>query len=252
MAFLMLNQVAAIGASRAVKLARGVTDHFIEVTLEPTTTTDFTVCEVELQGGFDNPSACQSTQAVLGIGSTATRVKNTNAFYYQIDGTNYTIAAGAAGTAHTGTNGTAVTAEITDAKYGGLNVYANTSGALVTNPPPGYGVADLQAYDSAALCLAALKLAPTPSGCCLLGREIVLGASTFHWASDNLTGATTFFDEPIGWYAMKKYQLDATDIGNGKAYFQVTGSPAQYVRVFLSALTGTGLVTVKYFPTETM
>lgn len=250
MAFKLLNQATAIGSSLAVKVPKGTTKHFVEVFLESTTTTKISVVELKLQGGFDNPKTSLSTAAVLGIGSTAQRVKNTNAFYYMIDGTNYTIAAGAAGTVHTGTNGVAITAAITDAKYGGLNVYANTSGALVTNPPPNYGRTTLQAFDDAATCLAALKLAETPKNCCLLGREVVLCSTAFTWGTTALTGVATFYDEYPPFYDLDTYTFDATDLTNQRAAFTTTDVSAEYVRVYLSALTGTGYITVKYTPIE--
>ena len=81
MSFTLLNQATAIGASLPVKVANGVKDHAVEVLLESTTTTKISVVQVKLQGGNERNITCQSTQAVLGIGSTAQRVKNTNAFY---------------------------------------------------------------------------------------------------------------------------------------------------------------------------
>ena len=252
MAFRLLDQATTIGASLPVKLSRGITDHLVQVTLEPTTTTDFTVCEVELQGSFTNPLTSQSTQAVLAIGSTAQRIKNTNAFYYQVAGTNYTVAAGAGGTVITDIGGTAITGTITDNKYGGVNVYVSTGGVLRCRLPVGLALNGLQAYNSAALCIAALKLVPTPSEYCLLGRAVTLCSSAFTYGTTALTGVTTFFDEPCPYFTLAKYSLDATDLAASQAFFHVTGKTTKYARAYLSALTGTGMVTVKYFPNEVM
>ena len=249
MAFKLLNQATAIGSSLAVKIPANATKHFVEVFLESTTTTKISVVELKLQGGFDNPKTSLSTAAVLGAGSTNTRIKNTNAFYYMINGTNYTIAAGGTGTVHTDVNGTAITAAITDAKYGGLCVYANTSGALVCKPPTGYTDHSLQAFDDAATCLAALKTVETPSTCVLLGYEVNLGASTFVWGSKSIAGAT-FYDEYPPFYDLDTYNLDATALTNQRTAFTTIDASAEYIRVYLSALTGTGYVTVKYTPIE--
>ena len=164
MAFRMLDQIAAVGASAPVKSARGTVDHDVEIFLESTTTTPISACTVKLQGGNQRETTCVHTTATLAIGSTAQNIMNTDTIYFMIDGTNYTKANVAAGVAPTDPNGVAITAAITDAKYGGLNVYMNTSGAIKCKVPTGYGVAQLQAFEDAATCLAALKTVATPNG----------------------------------------------------------------------------------------
>lgn len=252
MAFKMLDQATAVGASNPVKSARGTTDHDVEVFLESTTTTAISACTVKLQGGNQRETTCVHTTATLAIGSTAQNIKNTDTLYYMIDGTNYTKATVAAGVAPTTPSGVAITAAITDAKYGGLNVYMSTAGAIKCMTPTGYGPATLQAFDSAALCLAALKTVETPQGYCLIGRAVVLCATAHTFGTTALTGVVTFYNEACPYYDMESYTLDATDITNQRAFFKVQGKHADYVRVYLDTLVGTGYVTVKYSPVEVM
>jgi hypothetical protein len=252
MSFKLLNQATAIGASYPIKSARGTIDHEVEVFLESTTTTAISVAQVKLQGGNENPITCVHDTATLAIGSTAQNIKNTGTMHYMIDGTNYTIATVAAGVAPTDIGGTAITAAITDAKYGGVNVYMNTAGAIKCRVPLGYGIATLQAFASAATCLAALKLVVTPKEYCLIGRAVVLCSSAFTFGTTALTGVTTFYNEACPYYDIETYSLNATELANSRAFFNKNGVHAKYVRAYLSALTGTGYVTVKYNPVETM
>jgi hypothetical protein len=252
MSFRMLDAIAAIGSSAPVKSARGTIDHEIEVILDSTTTTPISACTVKLQGGNERTITCVHTTATLAIGSTAQRIKNTDTLYYMIDGTNYTVATVAAGAAPTDPSGTAITAAITDAKYGGVNVYMSTAGLVKCKVPTGYGVTTLQAFDDAATCLAALKTVETPQGYCLLGRAVVLCSSAFTFGTTALTGVTTFYNEACPYYDMETYTFDATDITNQRAFFKVQGKHAKYVRVYLDTLTGTGTVTARYTPVEVM
>jgi hypothetical protein len=252
MAMKLLDQIAAIGASYPVKSARGTTDHSMEIFLESTTTTAISSCTVKLQGGNSRITTCPHTTATLAIGSTAQRIKNTDTLYWMTDGTNYTVATVAAGAVIADTSGTAITAAITDAKYGGVNVYMSTAGLIKCKVPTGHTLISLQAYDDAATCLAALKTVETPAGYCLIGRAVVLCATAFTFGTTALTGAVTFYNEACPYYDMESYTLDATDITNQRAFFKVAGKHADYVRAYLDTLVGTGYVTVKYSPVEVM
>jgi hypothetical protein len=169
-----------------------------------------------------------------------------------IDGTNYSVATVAAGAVITDPSGTAITAAITDAKYGGVNVYMSTGGLIKCKVPTGHTLISLQAYDDAASCLAALKTVETPQGYCLIGRAVILCSTAFTFGTTALTGVTTFYNEACPYYDMESYTLDATDITNQRAFFKVAGKHADYVRTYIDTLTGTGYVTVKYSPVEVM
>lgn len=257
MAFLMLNQATAIGASLPVKSSRRTHAHMVEVILESTTTTKISACTVKLQGGTEKSSTCVSTYANLGIGSTAQNVKNTDAFYYMINGTNYTIAAGAGGTVITNPAGTAIVGTITGSKYGVFNVYANTAGALVCTVPQN-AVSFVQAYDDAATALAAAKLVATPSGTCLIGRCVITAAGGgFTYGTTALTSVVTWYNEYGPYYDIEAFALSGGEITAQRAIFMSTGDASNtsgkftdYIRVYLSALTGTGYVTVKYDPLD--
>lgn len=249
MAFKMIDAGTAIGASLPVRCGRWVKDHFVEVFLTSSGTTKITAATVILQGGSTNPTTCVSTNPSLADGSTAQRIAN-GAFYYQIDGTNYTIGANATGTVVTHVNGTALTQTITGSKFGGVVVVANAAGAIRVIPPANGIATGVQAYDSAeALNLVLDAIVPT-SGWCYLGKLVITAAGGgFTWGTTALTGVSTFYDASCPYHNLQTYALDATDITNQQGSFSLTNKHVDFVRVYLSALTGAGYVSVKYTPT---
>lgn len=250
----MLDNVTAIQASYPVKSARGTVDHAVEIILDPSLAPATSIVAVTLQGGSSRELTSVSTSAGLAIGTTAQRIKNGNLFYYQINGTNYSLAAGAAaGVVLTHVRGTAFTGTITGSKYGGLNVYVDASGNIRVLPPADpVNFVTVQAYDTAAACLAALVLVETPSAFCKIGMVTIAAAGGgFTFGTTALTGVDTYYNAQCPYYDLETYNMDATDLTAQRAYFIKTGVYAEYIRVFLSALTGSG-VTVKYNPVEIM
>jgi len=249
MAFLMQDQHTAIGASRPIKVSNRIQDYGVEVILNSTTTTKITACTVALQGGNTKTETCVSTPAGLADGSTAQRIKTGSAnTYYQINGTNYAKATVAAGDVITDTGGTAITAAITGSKYGGVVVCIDASGNVRMKTPDGL-LATTQAYDSAALCNAALDLVVVPSAFCKLGKLVVTAAGGgFTFGTTALTGVSTYYDEYCPYYSLESHVFTEDELTAQRAYFTVTSVQAKYIRTFISALTGTGKVTVKLYP----
>lgn len=247
MSFLMMNEATAIGASRPIKVSNTIRDFGVEVILNSTTATKITACTVNLQGGNEKTETCTSTPPTLAVGSTAARVAIT-AFYYQIAGTNYTIATDAVGKVLTDVGGTAITGTITAGKLGGLKV-VGTSSSTIRCIAPDYALTGVQAYDSAALANSAIDGIVIPSTSCYIGKMMLTdagGGTTF--GSTALTTITTFYDAYCPYYTLEAHVLTEAELSAQRAYFTVSGEGAKYIRTYISALTGTGKVTVKLYP----
>lgn len=245
MAFKMLDNATAIGASRPVKLSRAARNHTVEVMLNSTGTTKISAATVELQGGNTQTLTCVNTSPTLADGSTAQNIK-TGAFYYQLNGTNYSKADVAAGEVITDVGGTAITATITGSKYGGVVICMNSAGTLRCITPD-YGLTTTQAYTTAALCNAALDLVVVPYGFCYIGKLIITAAvGGFTFGTTALTGVSTYYNAVCPYHTLYSYALDATDITNQQAMFHVADKTIEVARVYLAALTGAGYITVKY------
>ncbi len=246
MAFTLLDKVTAIGASKAIKLARGITEHTVEAVLDSQAATVISAATVILQGSIDGSDKDTGivTQAALAIDTTQTRFAN-GAFTYRIDNTNYTIDADAAG--NTFTLAHVVAASL----YGAINIYANTAGAFVTRVPLA-----TQSYASAAAAHTAADLVPTPPDEVLVGRILILNDAGAWTANTHDLDATdlataTFLSYGSTFYDVGTHAFTAAEITAKRCMFHVTVKGLQYIRVFLSVLTGTGYVTVRYFPIET-
>lgn len=246
MSFKLLDKATAIGASNSVKLARGITDHTVDIFLESLAAAKITAATVILQGSSTNVDADTGviTTPALAIGSTAERFAN-GLFYYRINKTNYTKAAVAAGSVFTAAH------VISASKWGAVNIYINAAGTMVTKVPLA-----TQAYDTAAEAHDAADLIELTSDLCYVGR-ILINNNTGAWTAntDDLTDASdittaTFLSQTSSFYDLSTYALAAGDITAQRAMFHVTDKHVDYARVFLSALTGTGEVTVRYTPNE--
>lgn len=249
MAFLMQKEATAIGASRPIRSPKRIQDYGVEVFLNSTGTTKITACTVALQGGNDNTETCVSTPAGLADGSTAQNIKTGSAYtYYQIAGTNYAKATVAAGGVITDTGGSAITAAITGSKYGGVVVCIDGSGNVRMIAPDGL-LATTQAYASAATCNAALDLVVVPSAFCKLGKLVVTAAGGgFTFGTTALTGVSTYYDEYCPYYNLATHVFTEDELSAQRAYFMVSSQQAKYLRTFISALTGSGKITVKLHP----
>lgn len=246
MSFKLLDKATAIGASNSVKLARGITDHTVDIFLESLAATKISAATVVLQGSSTNADADTGviTTSALAIGSTAEKFSN-SLFYYRINKTNYSKAVNAAGSTFSAAH------VISASKWGAINIYINAAGDWVTRVPLA-----TQAYDTAAEAHDAADLIELTSDLCYVGR-ILINNNTGDWTAntDDLTDASdittaTFLSQTSSFYDLSTYALAAGDITAQRAMFHVTDKHVDYARVFLSALTGTGEITVRYTPNE--
>lgn len=241
------TSLTAIGAGLPIKVANSIDGHMVDVQLASSGTSKITAATVILQGGRDYYETCVNTSPTLADGSTAQRIAITG-FYFQIKGTNYTKATDATGTVITDVGGTAITAAITGSKFGGVVICINSS-AAIRCLTPNYGLATTQAYDSAALCNAALDAVTVPSGFCYIGKLVITAAGGgFTFGTTALTGVSTFYDAVCPYETLDTYALSAGEITAQRASFDVVNKHRKYMRVYLSALTGAGTVTIRYSP----
>lgn len=251
MSFLLLNKATAIKASPAVRLrGKGVVDHTVEVILASRAAAKISAATVILQGsmtGEDKDTGIVVTPA-LAIDSTAERFAN-GAFYYLINGTTYYKAADSAGNQFTAAH--AVTAE----KYGAINVFIDTAGTWITRAPSA-----LQAYNTAEEAHDAADLIMTPMAAeCYCGRILINAKAGVQWDAntDDMTDGSdlttaTFLSAGSSFYDLSTHALSAAEITAQRAMFHVGSTHVDFARVFLSALTGTGEITVRYTPVEVM
>ena len=244
MSFLMHNESTAIGASRPIKSNHRIQDHTVEIVCVGTSGT-ITACTVSIQGGNDGLDTCVSTTAL--VGASAERVTN-SAFYYQVDGTNYTIAAIPNGTILTTSYGTAMVQTITASKYGGLVFVAGTAQTVRCITPNGTAVG-VQAYDTFAEAKAALDALAIPAGWCKIGTVVVAdGGAGTTFGTTSLAVIGTFYPEYSPFYSLETHAFTTAEVSAQRALFAISGQHADYIRTFISSLSGTGKVTVKYTP----
>lgn len=248
MAFKLLDAATAVGAGRAIKVGKGVIDHTCEVQFTSLAATAISALTVVLQGASTNVHDLTGpiTNPTLAIGSTAEQWK-TGTFSYRINGTNYTKTTVAAGAAFSAAH--AVTAE----KYGVVLCYINAAGTVSTK-----AVAATQAYDTAAAAHTAADayhLANYTSDLCYIGRILINAESGNDWNgnTDDMTNGSdlttaTFLSEPITFFDLDTHAFSAAEITAQRAMWHVTDKNVRFVRMFVSALTGTGEVDGWYTP----
>lgn len=248
MAFLMQNQATAIGASRGIKVGKGVTDHTVEVDVLSTTGTAISAVTVNLQGSMtgEDRDTGVLTNPTLADGSTAQRVSSAT-FYYILNGTSYTKTSVAAGEVFTNVEtAAAFTGTITGSTVGGAVVMLNSAGTMYHWFP-----ASTQAYASIAACLLVLRAYVPPKNMCRIGYVVISAAGGgFTFGTTALTGVSAYFNDTSTFIDFASHALDASEITAHRSLFHVSDKTAPYIRTFLSALTGTGYVTVRYTPKE--
>lgn len=249
MSFKLLSGATAIGASPSIKVGK-VINHTCDVKFTSLAATPISALTVTLQGASTNEHDLTGpiTNPTLAIGSTAEQWK-TGTFYYRINGTNYTKATVAAGVAFTAAH--AVTAE----KFGVILCYINSAGAVSTK-----AVAATQAYNTAALAHAAADayhLATYTSDLCYIGRILINAEVGNDWNgnTDDLTDASdlttaTFLSETPSFVDIGTNAFSAAEITAQRAMWHITDKSVKYVRMYVSALTGTGTIDGWYTPDQ--
>lgn len=249
MSFKMLDAITAIGASNAIKVAKGITNWTIDTSYKSLAATKISAATIIFQGSSTGDDAITGviTNPTLTIGSTAERVANI-LFYYRINNVNYVKTAVAAGSVFTSAH---VIGDGASALWGAINVYINAAGTIVTKVP-----LTPQIYASAALAHAAADAIPLTSELCYLGRILIQSdATTWTANTDDMTNGSdlttaTFLPETSSFIDLTTVAFSAADIVAKKSTFHVSGKHMRYVRIFLSALTGTGEITCRLTPVD--
>jgi hypothetical protein len=238
----MLDGATAVGVSKVVKIPYGTIDNTVEAWFESLAATKITAVTIKLQGGMKDVQTDVIDNPVLAIGTTPERVAN-GAFNFVIDDVSYTKGAVAAGSVFTAAHVVSAT------KYGCINVYINAAGTIITKVPLA-----TQAYASAALAHTAADAIPLNRKLCYLGR-ILINADAGDWTAntDDMTDASdlttaTFLSATPQFYDLTTHAFSADEITLQRAMFHQTDKTVRYIRIYLSALTGTGEVNVRYIP----
>ena len=236
----ILTGLTAIGVGKAIKM-KGLTNHTVDMRFKSLAATKISALSVIVQGSSTAEDSLTgvTTNPTLTIDSTAERFANA-AFYYQINGTSYTIAADSAGNTFTLNH---VIGDGASTLWGCINVYADAAGALSTKVPLA-----TQVYTTAALAHAAADEIIRPSNLCYVGRILIQSdSSTWTANTDNMTDGSelttaTFLSETSSFRDLVTHAFSATEIIDQKAKFVLTDIGDDYIRLFVSALTGTGFI----------
>ena len=245
MAHKLLDGATAVGASRSIKLAKACTHHTVMARFKDYGVTAVSALVLKLQGSPTGDGAQTGivSSPALAIGSTAERVAN-GAFIYRINNVNYSKGAVAAGTA------LPADYDLTTAKYGVILLFINAAGTITYQFP-----AAIQAYDTAALAMAAgdtLLLSKT-SDLCYIGRVLLYNNTGSTWDSltDDLTNGSditnaVFMDADMDWMDIVTHTFTATDLAAQSATFHAADAKLKHIRLYLSTLTGSGIVDAWY------
>jgi hypothetical protein len=246
MSFLMQNQSSTIGASKPIRSRGRVKDHMVEIMCHGTSG-NITACTVVLQGGNDKTETCVNANASLALSGTTAQHIAYSSFSYQLDGTNYT--AGASTDCWLfDINGTAIAQTVSAGKYGGLVFVVNSSGVVRCLTPSGIATG-AQANATYAQAGTSLDNIFIPKEWCKVGEVIVAdagGGTTFNTTA--FTSISTFRDEYCPFYTLYSHVLSEAGVSAQREMFSVNDEHADYIRTYISTLTGTGNVTVKYTP----
>ena len=246
MSIKLLDKVSSVSvskSSKSVKVARGVLHHIVDCLLNSTTTTEISACVVKLQGSETNEDGVNGvvTEAALAIGSTPEQVAN-GAFDYRISDVHYTKGAVAAGTAISGFT-------VAVSKFGGFVVQVDSSGTITTQAP----VAAMS-YDTIADANTAVDALTADPETIIIGKVLIENdASLWTAGTDDLTNASdvttaSFISIGSSFDDMVTKTFSADELANARAKFSVAYMGTSWVRAYLTTLTGTGEVTLRYTP----
>lgn len=233
----LINAATAVKASEAIR-ANNNSEHTVYANFRSLAAVKVSAVTIKLQGsetGTDNETGVISNPTLV-IGSTAERVAN-SAFDYLINGTTYTKAAVAAGSVFTSAHVVSAT------KFGVILLYINAAGTIISKVPLA-----TQTYNTAALAHAAADVILTNNEECHIGRILInAGAGAWTANTDDMTAASdlttaTFLSETSTFIDLASHDFSAAEITTQKAMFHVTNKGVQFVRLYLSTLTGTGEV----------
>jgi hypothetical protein len=252
--FKMFDREDTAGAvSNAIRMPKHGKRMVLENVIEHRAATPVSACEVAIQGSMkgDDRDTGMITSAMLAVDTTATRFANA-ACYYRINGTNYSVAADAAGNTFSAAH---VIGDGASKLWGVINVYIDTSGAFSTRVPM-----ETQTYASAELALTAAEAMVTPSTLCYVGHILIQSdATTWTANTDDMTdgsdlttadfrsATSSFITFQDGAGGDITDQMTATELTNGRSLVNIPVSDtmmgAKWVRLYLKTLTGTGYLT---------
>jgi len=254
MAFKLLVNSTAIGASRAVHLSPviGAKDHSITCHIKPNGVAAPTAVTLNLQGSMENTDAVTGVVTGAGLkinssgGSSTKWVMIGTTFTYLINNTNYTVATNTAGQAFSAAH---VIGNGSDDVFGCINIYINAAGTISTDVP-----ASPQVYTSAALAYAAgAALTYDPSLCKIGYLMMEANAATFTANTSALTLAGTtvqYVSLGSSFRDILVHQATAAEIAAGHFYDSIRGIYMPYMRLFLSVLTGSAIINGRYAPED--
>src|SRR4030067_1341644 len=238
MAIKMLNALTAVGAGDAFRLLGEGHTPTISGEQKSLAAVKISAATVVLQGSHSNEDDVKGMvdNPSLALGTTPERFAF-GTFNYRINRTNYSKTAAAVGVVFSEAH------VISASKWGAINIYINAAGTWTTRVPLA-----TQAYDTAALAHAAADLITLTSDLCYVGRILIennAGAWTAN--TDDMTNASdittaTFLSATPTFRDLQTYVLDAADITAQRFKFITVNMRDKFLRLYLSALTGTGEV----------
>jgi hypothetical protein len=261
MAFRLIDKQGSVYCSRPVKLNLdiGVKDHTFEITIAPTGVAAMSALEIKFQGSYTDKDAHTGLVTQAGLvaassgGNSGKYLAIGSTFNYLIADTNYSAAAATAGQAFSAAH---VIGAGAGNVYGAINVYIDTSGVIQTLVP-GVSQTAAQTYATALLAYTAADawVAGTnyPTLWCPIGRLIIEANAAWTANTSNFTTGLTAV-QVISFASTFKdittYALSASELAAMGCMFSYKGSNPKWIRVFMSAITGAGLVSVRYFPED--
>lgn len=196
-----------------------------------------------LASPVDGDGAIISPQ--LAVGSTTTNIAN-ELFYFLIDGVNKSKAADAVGVAFSAVH------KVAASKFGAINVYINVAGIISTKINSS-AQTDTLSHDTAALALAEALASDMvhPADTIKIGTILIENNGSLWQANtDDLVDGVdvttaTFFSDTSSFVEFDEFELNADDIILQKGVFYLNPKFVdEYVRYFLSEVTGNGTFTI--------
>ncbi len=246
MAIKVLAAATGLKASTSIRMkAYGAVEHTVSTVFRSLAATAISALTIKTQGSLTNEDGVDGPieNPTVAIGSTAENTK-TGTFDYLIAGVTYTKTTVTAGVALTAAH------EIDDEKWGGFNIYIDTSGATSTKQP-GATQTTAQAYTSAALAHTALDGVVKPPGTIRIGRVLISmvahGGTGWTGKTDNMTNSSdvttaTFTSVTSSFSVLDTHVFTADEITEQRAMWHVDTKSVEYIRHYISTMTGTGEV----------
>ena len=248
-----LNGLTTLGASIAVPIRHGTIEHSFETwfTHNATSASPVSAAVIKIQGSLRDDGktgVINTTGPVLAIGSTPTRVAN-SAFDYRINDVNYNKGAVAAGSVFSSNH--VVTAD----KFGVINIYIDSAGAIVTlSTQLGQDQTVALASNDVAAAISVAEKIPVPANYAYIGNVIIEADGTTWTANtDDMTDASdldtaTFISASPTFIDLTTHTFSAPELVSRRAGFTLSNTWFNYMRIYLSTLTGTGKVYAQHIP----